>query len=96
MAETFLYCRDKGHHWSHLTDKITAGLRGRVREVTRTWECKGCGCKQKEVIALPRCEVAYRRYIYPDGYLVARRPDVPPTRVADVRRELFTRSGLKF
>lgn len=96
LAETFLHCRDKGHHWNHLTDEITLGTRQKVRQITRHWECKGCTCKQEEVITLPRCEVMSRRYIYPDGYLIASQPDVAQTRVSDVRRELFSRSGIKF
>ncbi len=96
LAETFLHCRDKGHHWQHLTDEITLGTKQRVRAITRHWDCKGCGTKQEECIQLPRCEVVSRRYIYPDGYLIGSRPDVAATRVSDVRRELFGRAGIKF
>ncbi len=96
LAITFLDCRDKGHHWRHLTDKITVGSRARVREVRRFYECKGCSCQQEELIALPSCEVTSRRYIYPDGYLLRRAPGDAPISVRDVRREVFGRSGLKF
>lgn len=96
VPATFLACRDKGHHWIHQTDKVTLGSRRRATEVTRWWECKGCGCQQEEVIRLPSCQITGRRYIYPDGYLVTRPEGGEPIRVSDVRREVFTRSGIKF
>lgn len=97
LADTFLGCRDKGHHWHHVTDEITLGTRKRVREIRRYYECKGgCGTKQTEIISLPDCQVQSRTYTYPDGYLVTREPGTDPVRVADIRREVFGRQGLKF
>lgn len=93
---TYLACRDKGHHWIHMTDKITDGTRRRAREVTRWWECKNCDTRQEEVFELPSCQIRYRRYVYPDGYLLARAPGEEAVRVADVRREVFARHGIKF
>lgn len=98
MDSAFLACRDKGHHWQHLTDKITDGTAKKVREVSRWWQCKGCGTEQEEVFEFPSCEIKARRYVYPDGYLMAKDALGPDRRlnVRDVRREVFGRSGIKF
>ena len=96
VSTTYLMCRDKGHHWIHQTDKITDGTRRKAVEVSRWWECKNCSTKQEEVIGLPDCRIRYRRYVYPDKYLVYRPADAEPIRAADVRREVFKRSGIKF
>lgn len=98
MTDAFLGCRDKGHHWVHLTDKITAGTAKRIREVSRWYVCKGCETEQEEVFEFPSCEVKKRRYVYPDGYLLAQGALAPGERlsVRDVRREVFGRSGITF
>lgn len=95
IPTTFLACRDKGHHWVFQTDKLVAGTRGRVREVSRWWLCQGCKTEQEEIIAIPSCEVRRRRYVYPDSYLLASNGEGRLS-VRDVRRELFSRSGIKF
>lgn len=97
MAISFLGCRDKGHHWLHLTDKVTSGTRRQIREVSRWWSCSGCTCEMTEVIEIPSCDVLSRKYLYPDGYLLVsgviagRRVNV-----RDIRREVFSRSGIQF
>lgn len=98
MADAYLDCRDKGHHWSRLTDRITDGTKTRVREITRVWQCKGCLTEQEEVIEIPSCEIVRRRYHYPDGYLLA--PGIAAEKgrvnVRDIRREVFGRAGIRF
>lgn len=97
MANSFLMCRDKGHHWGHLNDKVTAGSGRRIREVSRWYQCKTCTTEMQEVFDIPSCDIKSRRYVYPDGYLLAQgRIDGRPLRVRDVRREVFSRSGIKF
>lgn len=97
MTESFLGCRDKGHHWEFVNDKVTHAVRGKVREVTRWFQCKGCTTEMYEVFEIPSCDVLARHYAYPDGYLVA--AGVVEGRrlnVRDVRREVFARHGIKF
>lgn len=94
--DAYLYCRERGHHWRHRNDHLTYGARKRVSEVERTWSCPTCGTNMTEVVSVPDFTIVRRKYDYPDNYLA----DVPAMggRMlrADVRREQFTRAGIKF
>lgn len=96
MAASYLNCRDKGHHWTHRNDQVTSDARKRVSEVTRWYQCAGCGTEMEEIIAFPSCEIVKRRYTYSDGYLLAKGALGPGERlsVRDVRREVFARVGI--
>lgn len=92
----FLFCRERGHHWNHHNDQVTDSTRRLVREVTRSWGCDTCGTTMTEVVSLPDFTIVKRKYDYPDFYLA----DAPAMggrmHRADVRREQFTRAGIKF
>lgn len=96
MEDSFLYCREKGHHWEHKNDRLTFGARKRVSEAERSWMCRNCTTTMTEVISVPDFQIVRRKYDYPDNYLA----DVPAMggRMLrpDVRREQFSRAGLKF
>lgn len=98
MDESFLACRDMRHRWDFLTEKITATYNRKVREITRYSICKGCSTERAEVFEIPSCDLKSRKYTYPDGYLFA--PDFTRefgrVNVRDIRREVFSRHGIKF
>lgn len=97
MESAHLACRDKGHHWAFLNDKITATSGKRIREVSRWWQCKTCLTEQEEVFEVPACTIKFRRYHYPDGYLLAKGLlEGGRLAVADVRRQVFGRNGIHF
>lgn len=97
MTDAFLFCRDKGHHWLHQNDKITATSGKRIREVSRWWQCSSCLTEMAEVFQIPSCEVKSRRYVYPDGYLLTQGEiDGRRVSVRDVRRQVFNRNGIFF
>lgn len=97
MTNAFLACRDKGHHWRHLNDQVTASSGKRILEVSRWYQCPGCSTEMSEVFEIPSCEVKRRTYVYPDGYLLTK-DALGGSRlsVRDVRRQVFNRNGIKF
>jgi hypothetical protein len=96
MTDAFLTCRDYGHHWSHVNDKITDTTRsGKIRAVTRYSECRSCTTLREE--SFDSSFDVTRHYTYPDGYLViAGGIKGERLTVRDVRREVFARSGIHF
>lgn len=97
MADAFLSCRDKGHHWARLNDQITAAKGKRITEVSRWWQCRTCETEMAEVFEIPSCEIKSRRYVYPDGYLLMKGEiDGRRLLVRDVRRQVFNRNGIVF
>lgn len=97
MTESFLGCRDKGHHWLRTNDKVTGTHGRRVSEITRWYQCRGCTTEMEEVFEIPSCDVKRRKYHYPDGYLLASHViEGRRLNVRDVRREVFGRAGIKF
>lgn len=98
MTDAFLTCRDYGHHWIHLNDMVTDSTKaGKIRGISRFSECKSCTTTREEIFDIPSCDVADRKYVYPDGYLViAGGIDGERLRVRDVRRQVFARSGIHF
>lgn len=91
-----LLCRERGHHWEKRNEQVTFGARKRAVEVERFSTCPVCSLDKIETITLPDFVIVKRTYDYPDFYLA----DVPAMggRMyrADVRREQFTRAGIKF
>lgn len=92
----FLFCRERGHHWRHVNDRVTYGGRKKAVEAERHWTCDTCTTDMTETLSLPDFEIVKRKYDYPDFYLA----DVPAMggrmHRSDVRREQFTRAGIKF
>lgn len=96
MHNAYLYCRERGHHWRHRNDQVTYGARRRASEVTRTFTCDTCGTDVLEVVELPSFAVVRRKYEYPDLYLADTQAMGGRLYRADIRREQFTRAGIKF
>lgn len=96
VGDKFLFCREKGHQWRHVNDELTAGARRLVREAKRQWLCVTCKTEMVETVEIPSFRIVKRKYDYPDGYLF----DVPAMggRLLrhDIRREQFSRSGIRF
>lgn len=96
LKNQFLLCREKCHHWSHVTDHVTKEnpSTGAIIQIERVWHCKTCKTNVFEQIAVPSFNILSRKYEYPDGYLITRSiDDVRVTKQA-VRRERAVRSGL--
>ena len=96
MEDAFLRCREKGHRWTHRNDQVEYSRR-RAVEVQRTWTCDTCSTDMTETVSVPDFQIVRRKYDYPDNYLA----DVPAMggqRLLrpQVRREQFTRLGIKF
>lgn len=95
MADAALRCREKGHHWTFVTDKILASSRGVPTLITRFWKCPTCTTTMTEEIEIPSFEIRRRKYDYPDDYLlVGGMTDGAKVRVTDIRRESAIRSGI--
>lgn len=99
MEDAHLHCRDYRHWWQHVNDKVTDATRaGRAIEITRWRVCRNCGTELEERFSMPSCDITYRHYHYPDGYLLAQGVLERGQRVdvRDVRRAVFGRAGIKF
>lgn len=99
IADEHLHCRDFRHWWQPVNERVTETTRaGKAVEVTRWRVCKSCRTELEERFALPSCDMTYRHYHYPDGYLLAKGVLVDGERVdvRDVRRTVFSRAGIKF
>lgn len=94
---SFLNCRLKGHHWTHVTDDILATSDKKKNSVPtlvrRAYVCLSCKTEMGENIAIPSFQVQSRNYYYPDNYLV-RQTTGDRVYVNDIRKESLIRAGL--
>lgn len=96
MENAYLYCRERGHHWRHRNDRLTYGAGKRVREVERTFTCVTCATDVTETVSVPDFLIVRRKYDYPDNYLADTQAIGGRLHRHDIRREQFTRAGIKF
>ncbi len=92
LTDQHLLCRDKGHYWLHVTDKVLSTYKKQVRQISREWRCPRCATTCTEILHVPSFNIESRKYAYPDGYLVKRTGD--RVHVSDIRREWAIRAGL--
>lgn len=95
LRNTFLQCREKGHHWAHVTDTILVSYRKTPTLISREFVCNTCLTGMKEEISIPSFDIRSRKYFYADGYLLSKgATNGSRVDVRDIRRERFVRAGL--
>lgn len=89
LSDESLQCRDLRHPWKRVNDYTLVKERGVPAVITRALRCPRCKTERFDTYAVPSFELLSSRTKYPPGYLakgVGRH-----VRVADIRREQFTR-----
>lgn len=95
LRNTFLACREKGHHWTHVTDAILVGTKKLPQVITREWVCATCKTGMVEKIEIPSFDLVSRKYDYSDGYLLRRgATNGQRVDVRSIRQERLVRAGL--
>ena len=95
LAETHLLCREKGHHWKHVTDKVLVWYKGDPKQIERNWKCTQCVTTMQEVLHIPSFDLVSRKYDYTEGYLLSKKAtDGERINIRDIREERLVRSGL--
>lgn len=96
LPQEYLACRDIGHRWDELDeDEIKEkGLKAPFGWL-RVFVCINCSAERVDVIDTLG-EIAHRRYIYPQGYmLVQHTPAKAPFRIELARRRGIRLSARK-
>lgn len=71
LKDAYLDCRDLRHAWGRPNDwEITRNSRGKIIEYTRVVVCRKCGTERHEKFLVPSMDLANRRYVYPEGFLL--------------------------
>lgn len=88
LDDTYLECREVMHAWQQTAAYVYHRERGVTKVVMQQFVCTRCGTERHDRLWAATWELAGRRYIHPDGYLLDHAGFV---RRAEIRQEKFTR-----
>lgn len=89
LSDEVLLCRDLRHPFVFVSDYTVAKIKGQPRVILRHLKCPRCKFERLDTYAVPSFELIKSVPKYPKDYLLTGAGK--PARVADVRREQFTR-----
>src|SRR3954462_9339240 len=89
ISDKMLLCRDLRHPWDFVSDYTVAKIKGSPRVILRHLRCPRCTTERLDTYSVPSFELIKSTTKYPKGYLLT--GSGQHARVADVRREMFTR-----